>query len=33
MKWFKKEDFLCRCGRCEMPAEVEGNLMALVENV
>lgn len=33
MKWFKKEEFLCRCGRCEMPAEVEGNLMALVENV
>jgi len=33
MKWFKKEDFLCRCGKCEMPAEVEGNLMALVENV
>ena len=33
MKWFKKDEFLCRCGRCEMPAEVEGNLMALVENV
>ena len=33
MKWFKKEDFLCRCGKCKMPAEVEGNLMALVENV
>ena len=33
MKWFKKEDFLCRCGKCEMPAEVEENLMALVENV
>lgn len=33
MKWFKKEDFLCRCGKCEMPAEVEWNLMALVENV
>ena len=33
MKWFKKEDSLCRCGKCKMPAEVEGNLMALVENV
>jgi hypothetical protein len=33
MKWFKKEDFLCRCGKCEMPAEVEENLIALVENV
>ena len=33
MKWFKKEDFLCRCGKCKMPAEAEENLMALVENV
>jgi uncharacterized protein YcbK (DUF882 family) len=33
MKWFKKEVFLCRCGKCEMPAEAEENLMALVENV
>jgi uncharacterized protein YcbK (DUF882 family) len=33
MKWFKKEDFLCRCGKCKVPAEAEENLMALVENV
>ena len=33
MKYFRKEEFLCRCGKCEMPAEVEANIVALVENV
>lgn len=33
MKYFRKEKFLCRCGKCEMPAEVEANIAALVENV
>jgi hypothetical protein len=33
MKYFRKEEFLCRCGRCDMPAEVEANIVALVENV
>ena len=33
MKYFRREEFLCRCGKCEMPAEVEESLMALVENV
>lgn len=33
MKHFRKEEFLCRCGKCEMPAEVEANIVALVENV
>ena len=33
MKHFRKEEFLCRCGKCEIPAEVEANIVALVENV
>lgn len=33
MKHFRKEEFLCRCGKCEMSAEVEANIAALVENV
>ena len=33
MKYFRKEEFLCRCGKCEMSAEVEANIAALVENV
>ena len=33
MKYFRKEEFLCRCGKCEIPAEVEANIVALVENV
>ncbi len=33
MKYFKKEEFLCRCGKCKMPAEAEANIEALVENV
>ena len=33
MKYFRKEEFLCRCGKCEMPAVAEANIVALVENV
>ena len=33
MKHFRKEEFLCRCGKCEMSAEAEANIVALVENV
>ena len=32
MKYFKINEFVCRCG-CEMPAEVQANIEALVSNV
>ena len=32
MKYFRINEFVCRCG-CEMPAEVEANIEALVSNV
>ena len=32
MKNFKIQEFVCRCG-CEMPAEVQANIEALVSNV
>ena len=32
MRYFKLEEFACRCG-CDMPSEVKANLKALVERV
>jgi len=33
MKFFKLNEFMCRCGRCRMPPEAVQNIETLVDNV